>query len=378
MCVIMLVQDQRPSIRIVDQAFDKNGDGGGVAWREGHGKDAVVRWKKGLDRDEMQEMARELPLPYVMHFRLRSVGDDRKALCHPFPVAKDSSTALEGSTKGYVFFHNGTWHKWDDFLLEAAMKTGIKIPVGKWSDTRAMAWLSSFLGFGFLEIIDAKGIAFGPDKGDLEIFAGNGWVKVDTILMSNSVFIDHKVGVGSYNQGASSNLLYGRGRATHELGPAASAIAEKNDADSKKQERIYCRDSRCTKKDGLDSDGFCTEHTKKKELNTGTDRSSLKNGDGKALLTEAEKSEKRARSDHRSPNKPSPFQETVDESREVAQTKGPFLALKLIEERYEEKRLSRSQLKKLRDEFGRLTRSLEKIRVQNLLTTKPGLVLPVD
>lgn len=66
--------------------------------------------------------------------------------------------------------------------MEATVRGNVKVPPGKWSDSRAMALLASVHGLGILEFIDEKIFVFGPD--DHEIF-GNGWSKVDDIWVSN-------------------------------------------------------------------------------------------------------------------------------------------------------------------------------------------------
>src|SRR3990167_4580457 len=133
--------------------FSANDHGGGVAWREG----GLVHWKKGLDEAEMQEFVAALPLPFVAHFRIASCGAKSKELCHPFPVSKDASLALEGTTKGYVLFHNGHWAEWKPFTKETALKMGRPLPTGQWSDTRAMAWAAHNYGLGIWESCEDPG-----------------------------------------------------------------------------------------------------------------------------------------------------------------------------------------------------------------------------
>lgn len=185
MCVISIVQKARPSIKMVDQMFDQNDAGAGIAWREnGH-----VRWAKGLNLKEIQSFCRTVPLPYVAHFRIPTCGGAIKQLCHPFPIHKDSSLALEGTIKGSVLFHNGHWANWKDHVITALVKGHLQLPKGKWSDSRAMAWISAHYGLGMLELIDEKAVAFGVD--DIEIIGttGNGnWTYVDDIWCSNTIW----------------------------------------------------------------------------------------------------------------------------------------------------------------------------------------------
>lgn len=181
MCVIMISETKRPSNEMVEKMFNDNPSGAGVAWRE-KGK---VHWSKGLNVEEAKDLIAKVPLPFVAHFRIPSCGGATPYLCHPFPIDKGASVALEGSTSGYVLFHNGHWARWKDTLLEATVRGNVKIPTGKWSDSRAMALLASIHGLGVLEFIDEKIFVFGPD--DHEIY-GNGWSKVDDIWVSNKMW----------------------------------------------------------------------------------------------------------------------------------------------------------------------------------------------
>ena len=188
----MLVKNEenRPSVDMINKAWDRNDDGAGIAWREPAQKGAGVEvvWKKGLSLVEVTQLCADLPLPYVVHFRVASCGGVRPSLTHPFPVHNLTSPALEGRTKGYVLFHNGDWKGWAEAAREAVIRTKTPIPVGRWSDSRAMAWLCSIYGLGFMEFLpDQRGIAFGPEG--LEIFNGPGWKMVNNILCSNDLFM---------------------------------------------------------------------------------------------------------------------------------------------------------------------------------------------
>ncbi|MCA1841300.1 MAG: hypothetical protein LC723_13420 [Actinobacteria bacterium] len=167
----------------MSKAWDWNDQGGGVAWIDGKS----VRWKKGLGEDEMQELCRTLPLPYVAHFRIASVGVKSSDLCHPFPMHKDVPTALEGRTPKGVLFHNGTWGKWKGWTLEACVRRNTEMPEGLWNDTRALAWFASLYGVPILEVIDEKTAVVRPTG--VEIF-GNGWGEEGGILVSNKIFLN--------------------------------------------------------------------------------------------------------------------------------------------------------------------------------------------
>jgi hypothetical protein len=63
------------------------------------------------------------------------------------------------------------------------MKNKVKVPEGKWSDTRVMAWLAFMHGHNILEFIDEKVIIFSLKK--IEIFHPDGWFRVNDLLVSN-------------------------------------------------------------------------------------------------------------------------------------------------------------------------------------------------
>ena len=167
MCVIMAAKSAAIPPDMLAKGFEANPHGAGIAWRDS----GYVRWIKGLDLDDTIKLAEKLPPPYVVHFRIPSGGQaDIPALNHPFPVDKHVSLDLEGKTKGYVLFHNGHWTSWQHEVKDAALKKGIPIPVGKWSDTRAMAFLAYIYGLGILEFINEKSLVFGPVEA--QIFGG--------------------------------------------------------------------------------------------------------------------------------------------------------------------------------------------------------------
>ena len=206
MCVILWVTKTRPTQDMVENAYDSNKDGGGGAWREMDGGAPVVVWKKGLNLEEMIELCATAPLPYIAHFRVASIGGIRPALTHPFLISKTTSPVLTGRTKDYVLFHNGHWKEWNGYCMEAAVKSNTPVPVGAWSDTRAMAWLCSIYGNGFMNFLpEQKGIIFGPN--DMQIYDGNGWSKVNDVWCSNDFFMRSRptVVVGAIGNGAGHN-----------------------------------------------------------------------------------------------------------------------------------------------------------------------------
>lgn len=176
MCVITLVETVRPTDEQVRQMFEQNPKGGGgAAWREVVDGKKMVHWKKGLTKDQMVEINKELPFPYVLHFRQPSHDTSQSLLaCHPFQIDDQATTGFEGTFEGWVLFHNGSWGGWRSKLESFLIASGgrLKGPSGAWSDTRALAFLANYMGFVFLEAINEKVIAFGPDEWDIEQFGG--------------------------------------------------------------------------------------------------------------------------------------------------------------------------------------------------------------
>lgn len=219
MCVIMYVEDKRPTEDMVQRAWKRNSHGGGVAWRE----DGEVHWSKGLDEKDMQRLCRELPFPYVAHFRIASTngGGISDPLCHPFPVDVNPSQALVGKTTGSVLFHNGDWGGWRIDMKDAALKTGIHIPYGRCSDSRAMAWLSAIFGIYFMDLLHGqKGVIFSPTG--VEFFLGDEWSEVEGVWCSNDHFWER-----------------------HKTFTAT-----------------MCKEGTCTIAFNLDADGYCIRHRK--------------------------------------------------------------------------------------------------------------------
>lgn len=221
MCVILFVDEKRPSEEFVRLAWKRNDHGGGYAHRIERDGKRMVKWAKDLSLDEMiAGCLHEWPLPYVAHFRIASSGGICGELCHPFTVDREASVAKEGETSSSLLFHNGDWKQnWNDLVLKAAIKMG-HLPEGPWSDTRAMAFLSHVVGgTHFMDFIGHKGIAFGPDEA--YIYAGkDGWHEVgpDKIWCSNDYFFPKPV---------------------------------------QQYKARHCKSANCNRMDGLSSDGYC-------------------------------------------------------------------------------------------------------------------------
>lgn len=171
MCVIAFVEDdqKRPSTEEVEAMFQRNPAGAGIAWRH----EGLVRWRKGLELEEIDDLVQSVPAPFVAHFRIPTCGNAPELLTHPFPISPTAELALEGSTDGFVLFHNGHWGSWEDKIMQLAAAARLKLDDNAWSDSRAMAWVAGNFGLGCLELIKEKIIAFGPEE--VHIYSPKNW-----------------------------------------------------------------------------------------------------------------------------------------------------------------------------------------------------------
>lgn len=163
MCVILVARKDRPSPEVVKACYETNADGAGIAFRDPEKPDQLVHWVKGItDLDHVQELVEKAPLPFIVHFRIQTVGGHSKGLTHPFVMTEDSPLDLQGQTTAPLVFHNGTWGAWRSTMFDTVAKAGLKIPTGKWSDSRAMAWLAAFYGLGLFDLINEKVAVISP------------------------------------------------------------------------------------------------------------------------------------------------------------------------------------------------------------------------
>lgn len=137
MCVILIAQTRRLSDGLLADAVRANEDGNGLAWMDG----SAVRFEKDITLDRAQELAATVPMPYVFHARIATIGGIRPELCHPFALdTRVRPTTLRGRCAKGVLFHNGHWSGWRDHFQAMPAETG------PWSDSRAMATLVADLG----------------------------------------------------------------------------------------------------------------------------------------------------------------------------------------------------------------------------------------
>jgi hypothetical protein len=208
MCVIIASTEKRVTLEILEKCEEANPHGGGISWHdEALGK---IVWKKGIEAKEIFNIAELVGPPYVIHFRISTIGGKIPQLCHPFPITRDCSTDLEGSSDS-VMYHNGHWNSWDDCCRDMILRTGRAFPGGSWSDSRAMAWLAANSHYSFLSLIGQKVAIHTPKK--IQLYGS--FDEKDDICYSNLNW-DRKVystsqwqggiGRGYFNYGQSDGL----------------------------------------------------------------------------------------------------------------------------------------------------------------------------
>lgn len=186
MCLIITGTTTKPTLVELLAAEQTNPDGAGMAWTTKSG----VEFRKGLSAEDVDAKLAKLPARtrWVVHFRFATVGDPGPGLCHPFPVAKDTSLTIKGRADR-VLFHNGTVDDWKDkvrgVVLDPAL--AIDIPGGEWSDSRGIAWLMALNGSTRgLNFIDGKFVAM--NRKGISIYPKNksGWTHSNDMWFSNT------------------------------------------------------------------------------------------------------------------------------------------------------------------------------------------------
>lgn len=188
MCCIVVCSKKRLAESDLDRLIRANPDGIGVAWIDAKAK--RVRWHKALKATKkVRHLLATLPLPYVAHVRLATIGASVAQLAHPFPIEDKPRLDLRGSSRRGVLLHNGHVHHWE--LLLAA--TGIRVPDKVkqyrerllWSDSRALASVVAHAGSSVLGLVTSSRFAVVRPSG-VQRF-GSGWTIENGIAFSSPV-----------------------------------------------------------------------------------------------------------------------------------------------------------------------------------------------
>jgi hypothetical protein len=185
MCVILACDKSKPSKELLQRSEAANPHGAGLAWLDGD----RVRWHKALSARDIATRIDTMRLPFLIHFRIATVGGVCAPLTHPFPIEPTASVAVEGGAPA-VLMHNGMWQDWERMVEFAVKEKGVQPPQDKsWSDSRAMAWLAALYGEArVLKHIAGPGswqkvATLKPKKG-ITLYGG-GWIKRDGMWLSN-------------------------------------------------------------------------------------------------------------------------------------------------------------------------------------------------
>ena len=178
MCVIAY---QPEGLWLSDEEFAnrwrRNSDGGGMAYLGEDGK--LTTYKGFFDQDQMLEAYTEKRTkyddsPFVLHFRIATVGDIGPENCHPFWINDDM-----------VMFHNGTIRGIGDKAKSDSMVFATEVlaslPEG-WDTNPVQTWLIE-------QALDWSRVVILHRSGDVTIYNENrGKWSDDGLWFSNSSF----------------------------------------------------------------------------------------------------------------------------------------------------------------------------------------------
>ena len=197
MCIILLAENKQLTKGILEKAESANPHGAGIAWINDNTKTKDVKWIKGVNLDSKGILKlikiRKIKTPYIVHFRIASIGSTSDQLCHPFDLnAKLNENKQSGNSDHGVLFHNGTMTDYMthyDLIFEAGLK--LSNDKGKFediqlelSDSRVMSYIANKdrLGLGYLEMIKNQKIAILTKEG---IKTYGSFVELEKQKMSN-------------------------------------------------------------------------------------------------------------------------------------------------------------------------------------------------
>jgi len=190
LCVIIIADKKNPPKSLLKKAEAHNRDGAGISWIDQ--KEKCVRWIKGknLTTKKIRKIIKDkkIGFPYIIHFRIGTVGSVSDQLSHPFPLSNDIKNRSEGYDYNGVLFHNGHYDKWANDLKMIYSSFRENIPNEKMSDSRAISLLASKskLGLGYLRTFQDQKIAVLTPNGIKKY--GSDWCKVEKFTCSNDHF----------------------------------------------------------------------------------------------------------------------------------------------------------------------------------------------
>ncbi len=159
MCNIMVCY-RIPTEEELTASWQSNNHGAGVAWNNGE----KVYYKKGIMKiEDLKKIIEKIKPPYVIHFRLASIGAKIPELTHPFVISKEISNPLQYEGEHSVLFHNGTEREAVNMFMMYCLLKNKKIPE-HFSDSLCIAKLVCVLGYNYLRHLDGKFCIVEPKK----------------------------------------------------------------------------------------------------------------------------------------------------------------------------------------------------------------------
>lgn len=157
MCVIYSCYEKTPSREELANGAESNTDGAGICWiKNFNTPKAATVWVKGLKStpDAVLEAIEKhkITYPFGIHYRTASIGGKCDELTHPFPITDDLEDSTEGSARR-VLMHNGHIADWKEWFTKIMFASAMEIPVGPWSDSRALAAAVNIKGEGVIDFV---------------------------------------------------------------------------------------------------------------------------------------------------------------------------------------------------------------------------------
>jgi hypothetical protein len=195
MCVIICIEDGKyPSKSTLEDAESMNSHGGSIAWLDKQGR---KYYQKGIKAKAITKIINKQLKPKgiktaIIHFRIASVGNVNKKLCHPFEITSRVDLNLSGERMTTdLLFHNGTWTEYAEEMLVFLGKHSkpMTIPYGEFSDSRVMAYLAKRMGVKKMAKLVTGWNKIAVLTSDGITRYGTGWVKHKGNTCSNDYFI---------------------------------------------------------------------------------------------------------------------------------------------------------------------------------------------
>ena len=173
MCVILVAEKSRIEQSEHDAASNIHQDGVGIIWRDKKGRGwQYYRGTTPHAYETVRNMLNTARLPYVVHYRMVSSGEDVPELAHPFPITKEPAP-LKGFTDS-ALAHNGHWSRGDQ--IAEYMKD---VDGDEWSDTRVcVAMLANRKSKEWREVITKDGPAGKYASGKVALMDVDGRIRL--------------------------------------------------------------------------------------------------------------------------------------------------------------------------------------------------------